>query len=93
MAQPPQTNPGPAATGRSAAGTRVQVLKGHNETIRALQAALAATAMEPDEGPDHYIMQAKRLRSGLTAVKAPVTERHLKDIWSKGSRTSTGALS
>ena len=31
-------------------------LRATNETIRALQAALASTSMEPDEDPDHYIM-------------------------------------
>ena len=32
-----------------------------NESIRALQAALATTSMEPDKDPDHFIMQATRL--------------------------------
>ena len=53
-----------------------------DETIRALQAALAATTMGPDE--DHYIVKAKRLRSRLTAVKEPVTERYFKDIIVQG---------
>ena len=55
-----------------------------NETIRALQAALAATTMEPDQDPDHYIMQATRLRSRLAAVKEPVTDRHFTDIIVQG---------
>ena len=37
-----------------------------DEAIRALQAALAATTMGPDEDPDHYIVKAKRLHSRLT---------------------------
>ncbi|CAN0198582.1 unnamed protein product, partial [Laminaria digitata] len=55
-----------------------------NETIRALQAKLAATTMEPNEDPDHYIMQATRLRSRLAAVKEPVTDRHFTDIIVQG---------
>ena len=42
-----------------------------DESIRALQAALAATTIGPDENPDHYIVKAKRLRRRLTAVKEP----------------------
>ena len=44
-----------------------------DETIHALQAALATATMGPDEGPDHYIVKAKRMRRRLTAVKEPVT--------------------
>ena len=47
-----------------------------NETIRALQAALAATSMELDEDPDHYITRATRLWSILAAVNEPVTDHH-----------------
>ena len=54
------------------------------ETIHALQAALAATTMGPDEDSDHYIVKAKRLRSRLTALKEPVTERYFKDIILQG---------
>ena len=42
-----------------------------DQTIHALQEALAATTMGPDEDPDHYIVKAKRLRRRLTAVKEP----------------------
>lgn len=55
-----------------------------NETIRALQAALAATTMEPDEDPDHYMLQPKRLRDRVTAVKELVTERHVRDVVVQG---------
>ena len=44
-----------------------------NETIRAVQAALSATSMEPDEDPENYIMKVIRIRSRLTAVNEPVT--------------------
>ena len=55
-----------------------------DETIRALQAALAATTMGPNEDPDHYIVKAKRLRSRLTAVRESVTDRHFQDIIVQG---------
>ena len=55
-------------------------LKVTDETIRALQAALVATTMGPDEDLDHYIVKGKRLVSRLTAVKEPVTEWHFKEI-------------
>ena len=55
-----------------------------DESIRALQAALAATTMDPDDDPDHYIMKAKQLHSKLTAVKEPITERHFKDTIVQG---------
>ena len=59
-------------------------LRATNETIRALQAALASTSMEPDEDPDHYIMWATRVRSRLAAVDEPVTDRHFTDIIVQG---------
>ncbi|CAN0560278.1 unnamed protein product, partial [Laminaria digitata] len=55
-----------------------------NETIRAFEAKLAATAMEPDEDPYNFIMQATRLRSRLAAVKEPVTDRHFTEIIVQG---------
>ena len=55
-----------------------------NETVRALQAALAATSMEPDDDPDHYIMQATCMRSRLAAVNEPVTDPHFADIIVQG---------
>ena len=55
-----------------------------NEIIRALQAELAATSMEPDEDPDTYIMKANRLRRKLAAVKEPVTNRHFTNIIVQG---------
>ena len=56
-----------------------------DETIRSLQATLAATTMGPDEDPDHYVVKAKRLLNRLTAVKEPVTYYY--------SGTSTTSLS
>lgn len=40
--------------------------------------------MEPDEDPDHYIMQAACLRSRLAAVKEPVSDQHFTDIIVQG---------
>ncbi|CAN0488167.1 unnamed protein product, partial [Laminaria digitata] len=59
-------------------------LRATNETILAFEAKLAATAMEPDEDPDSFIMQATRLRSRLAAVKEPVTDRHFTDVIVQG---------
>ncbi|CAN0595317.1 unnamed protein product, partial [Laminaria digitata] len=59
-------------------------LRATNETILAFEAKLAATAMEPDEDPDSFIMQATRLRSRLAAVKEPVTDRHYTDVIVQG---------
>ena len=49
-----------------------------------MQAALAATSMESDEDPDHYIMKATRIRNRLAAVKEHVTDRHFTDIIVQG---------
>ena len=57
-------------------------LRVSNETIRALQAEVAA--MEPVEDPDTYVMNANRLRRKLAAVKEPVTDRHFTDIIAQG---------
>ncbi|CAN0593228.1 unnamed protein product, partial [Laminaria digitata] len=63
-----------------------------NETIRAFEAKLAATAMEPDEDPYNFIMQATRLRSRLAAIKDPVTDRHFTDIFVQGLPESFGDI-
>lgn len=55
-----------------------------DEAKRALQVALTATTMVPDEYSDNYTVMVKYLRSRLTAVQEPVTERHLKTIIVQG---------
>ena len=40
--------------------------------------------MGQHEGSDHYIVKVKRLRNRLTAVREPVTERHVNDIIVQG---------
>ena len=59
-------------------------LRVSNQTIRALQAELAATNVEPDEDPDTHIMKVNRLRRMLSAVKEPGIDRHFMDIIVQG---------
>ena len=66
---------------QSHGGAGRNYLRVTNDTNRALQ---AATTMEPDEDPNHYIMQATRLRSRLAAIKKTITDRHFAEMIAQG---------